>query len=886
MKKITLLILFFIPIISFSQSNSEIIQRYLNSKSAKLDLSNADVKDWVIASEASSTDTKINNCYVLQRYQGIEVFRALSNFSIKEGQVVNVGNRFVANLSKKVNATKPSLSVLNALTKTYSKLNITPTAPFVILEKIGQYKFKISNGLSIEEPVSANLVYHLTKEKTLKLAWDFTINTPTHNHIWSVRIDALTGDILEKKDFNISCNFDINKSYTSECKLSNNTTKATYKQLFSSAPMAVAGGAYNVIPFNYESPNHSARQLISNPANAKASPYGWHDTNGVSGAEYTITRGNNVWAKEDLAGENSNSGLSPDGGSSLLFDFPYGGTSVGASTYIEAANTNLFYMNNIMHDIWYQYGFDEKNGNFQQNNYGKGGTGTDYVYADAQDGSTASPQSLNNANFSATVDGVQGRMQMFLWSYGPEIKPIIISSPANLVGSYTARQNSFNPGHIDLPIAPAFIQSDLVLYLDSTGDTSQGCVAPSNAAAMNGKIVILKRGNCTFVIKAKAAQDAGAKAVIIVNNVDGEVSMSGADETIVIPAISVSKIIGDAIITQMQTETVNVKLQLESSPFVNSDGDFDNGIIAHEYGHGISIRLAGGRNNADCLDNTDQMGEGWSDWFALMLQIKPGDIGTSKRGIGTFVSTQSTDGVGIRDYPYSTDRAINPMTYADTNKYQYFDDEGTEQTRIHGTGSVWATVLWDLTWAYINKYGYDDNKYTGIGGNNKLMQIVLDGIKLMPCSPTFVSARDAIIAADQAITGGKDYCMIWQVFAARGLGVNAAAGDENIGNDQVEDFSTPAAGPNCVLAVNDFESNDGMSVYPNPSNGQVNLHIDQYVGEVTIQIIDLSGRVVFKLKNEEFTNLKTLDLSRLPKGVYILKANGDDLDFSEKIILN
>jgi hypothetical protein len=39
--------------------------------------------------------------------------------------------------------------------------------------------------------------------------------------------------------------------------------------------------------------------------------------------------------------------------------------------------------------------------------------------------------------------------------------------------------------------------------------------------------------------------------------------------------------------------------------FVNSDGDFDNGIIAHEYGHGISTRLAGGRNNSSCLNNKD-----------------------------------------------------------------------------------------------------------------------------------------------------------------------------------------------------------------------------------------------------------------------------------------
>jgi hypothetical protein len=884
MKKITLLILFFIPIISFSQSNVETIQRYLNNKSAKLDLSNADVKDWIIESEASSTNTKINNCYVLQRYQGIEVFRALSNFSIKEGQVVNVGNRFVANLSQKVNATKPSLSVLDALAKTYSKLDIKAIAPIVILEKTGQFKFKISNGLSIEEPVNANLVYHVTKENTLKLAWNFTINTANHNHIWSVRIDALNGEILEKNDLNISCSFDKNHFINSPNSIVKAFDKPTYKRIFSSALTLVEEGTYNVIPFNYESPNHSERKLMSNPANATASPYGWHDTNGVAGAEYTITRGNNVWAKDDFLG--TNTGNSPDGGTSLVFDFPYGGTAVDASSYINAATTNLFYMNNVMHDIWYQYGFNEANGNFQDNNYLRGGNGNDFVNAEAQDGSKSLPVSLNNANFSTPVDGGKPRMQMFLWNYTPEIKPIGVYFRSNIVANYVAKQNSFNPGRIDLPVAPNLIKSDLVLYLDNTGGTSEGCVAPSNGDAMNGKIVVIRRGSCAFAVKVKAAQNAGAVAVIVVNNADGEITMSGADGSIMIPAISVTQEVGESLIAQMQTQSVSVKLQVQNSPLVNSDGDFDNGIIAHEYGHGISTRLAGGPNNSSCLQNTDQMGEGWSDWFALMLQIKPGDVGTSKRGIGTFVSMQPTDGVGIRDYPYSTDKAINPMTFAQTNKYQFIDKDGKEQTSVHGVGSVWATVLWDLTWAYINKYGYDDNKYTGVGGNNKLMRIVLDGIKLQPCSPTFVSARDAIIAADQAITGGKDYCMIWQVFAARGLGVNASAGDGNKGNDQVEDFTAAATGPNCVLAVNDFESNDGMSVYPNPSNGQVNLHINQYVGKVTIQIIDINGRVVSKFKNEEFNNLKTIDLSRLQKGVYILKANGDNLDFTEKIILN
>jgi hypothetical protein len=886
MKKTLLFIIYLAPLFVFSQSNKEIIQNYLKTPNAKTSISNRDFNDWVIQSEGSSSSTNIENCFVIQRYQGIEIFRAISNFSIKQGKVVDVQKRYVNDISNKVNATVPSLSVTDALAKAYFQLGIIATSSFTVLENSQLNKFKIDNGLGIDDPVTANLVYHQAKDGKLKLAWNFTIHTLQHDTIWSVRIDALNGKILEKKNIVISCDFDRKKSHLSVNNYFANTANSSYKQIFSSAPMQVQSGSYRVIPFNYESPNHSSFQLVSDPANSKASPYGWHDVNAVSGAEYTITRGNNVWAKDDFFAENLSTGLSPDGGVSLVFDFPYGGTDVNAFSYVNAANTNLFYMNNIMHDIWYQYGFDETNGNFQQNNYGRGGTGSDYVLADAQDGSQADPMSINNANFSTGDDGVKPRMQMFLWNNTPEVKPIIIDYPANLAGSYAAKQNSFNPGKVDLPVEPAFLQSDLVLYLDSVGGTSEGCSAPSNVSAMNGKIVILKRGNCTFAVKTKAAQDAGAIALIVVNNAEGEITMSGADETIKIPAISISKSIGESILTQMKTEAVHVKLQIQASQFVNTDGDFDNGIIAHEYGHGISTRLAGGRNNSSCLDNTDQMGEGWSDWFALMLQIKPGDFGAAKRGIGTFVSMQPTDGLGIRDYAYSTDKTINPMTYAFTNKYQYIDNDDIEQTSVHGVGSVWTTMLWDLTWAYINKYGYDNNKYTGTGGNNKLMRIVLDGIKLQPCSPTFVDGRDAILAADQAITGGKDYCMIWEVFASRGLGVNASAGDGNIGNDQVEDFTRPASGANCSLATSDVDSDNVMRVFPNPSKGDIKVRINNYNGTVNIKVVDINGRQVYTAINEVFNNEKTFDLSKLTSGIYILEIEGEALKYIEKIIIN
>lgn len=888
MKKIILVSFLLFSSVSFSQSNKEVIQNYLNSNTSKFGLSKNDVQDWTIQSEATSTSTKIDNCYVIQRYNGIEIFRAVSNFAIKDKKVINTQKKFISNVSRKVNGVIPTLSAADALSKAYFLLGITNPNSFSKTEKIGNYKYKISNSTALEEPIKATLVYHQADNKNLILAWDFTIETPDRDHMWSVRLDALNGKLLEKNDLVISCAFDeqFASSFAAEKAVSALSIDNSYKQLFSPVSTASAGGTYRVIPFNFESPNHGSRQLVTNPSNVKASPFGWHDIDGLAGAEFTITRGNNVWAKDDFQGTNTDNGLSPDGGVDLVFDFPYGGTTVAASTYINAANTNLFYMNNVMHDIWYQYGFDEASGNFQQNNYERGGLGGDYVNAEAQDGSQAEPVSLNNANFSSPVDGTRGRMQMFVWNRSPEIKPLIIVSPSNIAGNYVATQNVFNPGRVDLPITPQFLQSDLVLYLDSTGGGSDACVTPSNRPAMNGKIVIIRRGTCSFTTKVLSAQNAGAIAVIVVNNEPGAIAMSGADAKILIPAISVSFTIGEAIINQMNSGPVNIKIQAQSAPFVSSDGDFDNGIISHEYGHGISTRLAGGRNNSSCLNNTDQMGEGWSDWFALMMQLKPGDSGKSKRGIGTFVSSQATDGLGIRTYVYSTDRALNPMTYAFTNNFQTFDANNVESTSVHGVGSVWATMLWDLTWAYINKYGYNDNKYTGTGGNNKVMQLVIDGLKLMPCSPTFVTARDAIIAADQATTGGKDYCMIWDVFASRGLGVNATAGDANKGNDQVEDFNKPAAGPNCVLGTTDFDSEDVMKVYPNPSKGLVNIRISKYFGTVDIQLIDITGRQVYSSKKLEFNGQKSVDLSSVNPGIYLLKVTGDSLNFVEKIILN
>jgi hypothetical protein len=353
-----------------------------------------------------------------------------------------------------------------------------------------------------------------------------------------------------------------------------------------------------------------------------------------------------------------------------------------------------------------------------------------------------------------------------------------------------------------------------------------------------------------------------------------------------IPAVFVTKEIGDVLQAAVEAGTVNVKLEVPADLYLYADGSFDNGVISHEYGHGISNKLIGGPTNSSCMTNYEQMGEGWSDWFSMMMQLKTGATATDNVYIGTYVINEENNvGPGLREFPYTTDMNINPRTLNSSNEPIPADPANTSYRYV--VGETWATVMWDLTWAYINKYGYDPNIYTGTGGNNKVMKLALDALKLQACNTaSMVSGRDNLFAADQATTGGQDYCMIAEVFRRRGLGLNATSGSANDSGDQVEDFTAFPPGPNCTLAV-DYFNNEGMiNVSPNPSNGVFNVRINKFSGKVTMQVVDINGRIVLSQTDADFNNEATIDLSAFQSGIYILKVNANNLNYTEKLIKN
>jgi hypothetical protein len=593
-------------------------------------LTQEDIADLEITNDISTPGSGAHHVFMRQRYKGIPVFGGGVQVHIDgAGHLLSINNDAVRQLAGSVARTTPSLSAAEAVIAAAKHLGIAVQQPPSVLEEKTdpQQTTRLgSPGVSSEE-ILARLLLMPVRDKDTRLVWNLQIHTLDHLHVYDITIDTASGQVWTRFDL-------------------------------------IASASYQVYQQSNESPDHSlplppsdGRQTVYDPADPIASPLGWHNTGSAS---YTIMQGNNIRAYEDSRRYNRPIGTQPDCTSSLTCAFALD-LAQSPSSYRPAAVTNLFYWTNLAHDIFYHYGFDEASGNFQVNNFNKGGTGNDYINAEAQDGAGGC-----NANFYTPADGSPGRMQMF----------------------------------------------------------NCGNATPSH------------------------------------------------------------------------------------------DGDLDNAVIIHEYGHGVTNRLVGGPSNVSCLSNSQTPGEGWSDFFGLVFTANSGDNGTDARGFANYLFGLPPDGNGIRPQPYSMDPAKNNYTYASINGF----------TGTHNVGSVWGEVIWKMYWALVDQHGFDANlsnppdlsNPSAWAGNQRALLYVVDGLKYTACSPTFVDARDGIIASAIAHFGGEDLCPIWKAFADFGLGTDAVSGGPNSTSPAINGFSLP---PGCPV---NGPGNTPTVTSVSPNNGSVN----------------------------------------------------------------
>ncbi|MGV4413375.1 T9SS-dependent M36 family metallopeptidase [Chryseobacterium sp. T1] len=833
--------LFFVSVLS-AQDTETIIRDYIAKEASFKEASNN--LDFKILNENNSQSLKSNIVDIQQYYNGLPIYKALGKVVIQSGKVLTLQNNF----EKKTYASdyKNKHSVLGAFRSMMDNLGLASES----YQLVDASDAKETQGI---KNVFNETYYAFNENDKLVPAQLFFVDDSANNAFWSVLVNLENNQIIEKYNMVISCSFDhdhagdftdgniadFNNSSLSELKV---------KALgFSKAE--VGDASYNVFKLPIEAPTFGAREIVSNPWDLSASPLGWHST---TNKNYTNTQGNNVHAYFDNVGNNSsNPADDVDGGANRIFDFPYTqGLTVSAYDNKQSSITNLFYMNNMMHDIFYKFGFTESARNYQVDNFGKGGLGNDPVKAEAFDGS-----GYNNANFNPGRDGFStgSRMQMYLWNVGQVgvKQKLYYNSPQDAVTrpGVNAGRAVFGKQVLAVPIT-----GDVVVASDITG-----CSKITND--LKGKIGLVSHVNtCNYITKVKNLQDAGATGVIIYRtDVGTPVDMGDASQGtsgVLIPSIMIGKSEGDYLLDQVKNGVV-VNVSLKDLAYGYRNSSFDNAVIAHEYGHGISNRMTG--QGFGCLSNQEQMGEGWSDFFGLMVTNRPGFTSTTARGMGTYSNGQGTTGQGIRTYRYTTDMSANPFTYASTN---------STGGQAHAVGQIWATMLWDLHWKMAEKYGYNyDVTADPNSGSAKALQLVMDGLKLQPCNPDFVSGRNAILQAD-ALKGGVDECLIWEVFAKRGLGLTASSGSPSNISDQVENFDLPEK---CKLAINEVSKDKAYNVYPNPAKGEFfikgkpTLSLDK----VKVEILDVSGKLVKSFERNK-NAIDAISTRGMAKGVYII----------------
>ena len=402
--------------------------------------------------------------------------------------------------------------------------------------------------------------------------------------------------------------------------------------------LRTAKDSYNVFQID---PSKTAQAVAQGPgAGNDESPIGWLGT----GTQLTTA----------ISGNNTDTYLDVDANDRA----DRGGSSVSTGAFESiatlddqpsAANNravavqNLFYHVNRIHDILYRHGFDEAAGNFQQENFGKGGTGRDPVQAEAQDGGDT-----DNADFATPPDGRKPRMQVYLW-FPPEANHLVTVAGTD----YDAKAAAFGP---------AFTFTGLTAPLATT-TPANACTAIAEPLA--GRIALIDRGACDFSLKVLNAQLAGAIAVVVANNTGtDEIVVMGAGEgvrRVRIPAVSVSLDTGNALKTHLGESTNVRRLDVQMT-----DAALDTDLIYHEYCHGLTWRMIGGMSGPIA----GAIGEGMADGCAMLIN---GDDRMAEYASGL--------PGGIRSAPY----AGYPKTYGQMNTGE-----------VHADGEAYAAIVWRL----------------------------------------------------------------------------------------------------------------------------------------------------------------------------------------------
>jgi Zn-dependent metalloprotease len=481
-----------------------------------------------------------------------------------------------------------------------------------------------------------------------------------------------------------------------------------------------------------------------------------------------------------------------------------------------AGTVTLFYFNNIIHDYLYSVGFTEQFWNFQMDNFGKGGAGGDQVSAQVQDGS-----GVNNANFGTPDEGATPTMQMFLF------------------GESSSSSFRRSDGDFDFDVvAHEFFHG---VSNRSAGKGGSNCLG----IALVGESGGMGEGWGDYIAGSMTDDDSAGEYV------------TGHNDIAIrrFPMTNFRYSYGS-----INDRLLSVRRTVDGTPAVP-----DN------YPTGIAYEV-------------HDIGEVWAAtlWDMRELMIMKQKVGASFPGVFFDGNRRLGSGANffIGERQLTSIDTQHPINYR--NGIQNFNTSVLNlDPESHGASPTINPTEHIVRPGLIAAENASNPNRNGplatavTRGAQLADQLMLRGLQLTPCNPSFVEMRDAILAADREITGGENQAIIWRAFASHGVGQLARSTGGTDGTDEnggaqsaptvVEDFSVPAGVTECETS--------GPLPAPNftLSNSAPNA--------VTVTITALQGAANYVIGRSESPNGPFTTIATIPgsQTTYTDTDNGDNL---------
>jgi hypothetical protein len=389
---------------------SKILRGFIKQNNDLLGVSDWQADELKLAADYTNPDGNLSFSSFKQEINGVPVFRGevKAGFS-KKGEIIRLVNNLAPDLDYKA-VSNDFGNPQDAVNHAASYLNNQIKTTGFLRNDAASNNLKTVFGES-EHPTTAEKIYFPTEAGVARAAWRVLIWGKVNAYY--VIVDAETGKMLWRKNIT-----------------EDQTQPATFSVYAN--PTSMINVAYSPFPLSPGSPNPTlgVQGAAINRTNitlvGNEAPFTFNNKGWISDGE-NRTKGNAVEAGID---RDNTDGIDPQGmatgSNNRSFVYPYSPGDPNANAAGDAPNpspqtypinafqngvvTQLFYISNRFHDEMYRLGFTEAAGNFQTDNFGRGGAGNDSVSAEAQDSS-----GVNNANFSAPADGNRGKMQMYLW---------------------------------------------------------------------------------------------------------------------------------------------------------------------------------------------------------------------------------------------------------------------------------------------------------------------------------------------------------------------------------------------------------------------------------------------------------------------------------------